>query len=168
MNLLPPDAQKKIRRDIRARFLLAFSLVLLTSALLSALALVPAEVALAFFSPPATRTTPQTADVSQDAAIIKQTKGLVAVMQPFTATTSLDNLVAALSQVGVGITVSDISYSVSGHSLTLAGHAQTPSDVNTFRQNLQSDLRFTNVSVPVSALLGSQAGDYTITMKVAQ
>ena len=111
---------------------------------------------------------PQTADVTQDASIIKQTKGLMAAMQPFTASSSLDDLVAALSQVGVGITVNDISYSVSGHSITLAGHAQTPSDVNTFRQDLQSDLRFTNVSVPVSALLGSQAGDYTITMKVAQ
>lgn len=166
-NLLPLSAQKRMKAEFRARFLLAASLVLLACAALFMLALLPASFAVASFSP----TTPQTVsqgsgDVAADSAAIAHTKALLAALAPLSATSSLDAILAALSQRGDGVHVDDISYSVSQQSLALAGHADTPGDVNAFQQALQSDLRFKNISVPVSALLGSQNGSFTITMQV--
>jgi ABC-type glycerol-3-phosphate transport system substrate-binding protein len=153
---------------MRSRFLLAFSLILLCAAALCALALAPAEVGLAFFSPPPAQTSQGTIDATQDNAAVAHTKALLATTVTLISTSTLDDVVAALSQEGPGVKINDISYSVSGSSLTLTGTAQAPSDVNTFRQNLQTDLRFSDVSVPVSALLGSQSGGFTITMKLTE
>ncbi|MDR3570782.1 MAG: hypothetical protein P4L81_01100 [Candidatus Pacebacteria bacterium] len=168
MNLLPQEFQKNIRGELRARFLLMFSIVLFCAAALSALALAPAEVGLLFSSTPTVDTTQSSIDAKQDAAAVAHTKALLALVSTFTATSSLDDILAALSQEGPGTKIDNIAYSISGSTLTLAGRSATPDEVNTFRQNLESDLRFTQVSVPVSALLGSQNGDFTITMKVTQ
>jgi Tfp pilus assembly protein PilN len=168
-NLLPPQAQKRMRAQFRARFLLVFSLVLLISAILFALALLPAEASLlSFASPDVQQNAQNNTTLAADSAALVHTKALLAQLAPMNATSSLDALAAALSQTGPGITIDDIEYSVSGQTISLAGHAQTPDEVNTFNEALQSDLRFGNVSVPVSALLGSQDGSFTITMKVLQ
>lgn len=157
-----------MRADLRSRFLLAFSLVLFCGAVLSALALAPAEVGLMFFSPPAMQSSQNGINAAQDSAAIAHTKALLAAVKASSATSSLDDVLAALSQQGAGVRISDIAYSVSGKTLTIEGTGADPSDVNTFRENLQSNLRFTNVSVPVSALLDSQNGDFTITMNIVQ
>ena len=153
---------------MRSRFLLAFSLILLGGAALSALALAPAEVGLVFFSPPPAQASQSDINATQDNTAITHTKAVLASMKNIATSSSLDDVVAALSQEGPGIRITDVSYSPSIHSLTLSGTAQTPSDVNTFRENLQTDLRFSDVSVPVSALLGSQNGGFTITMKLTE
>lgn len=168
MNLLPAASQKKMRRELRARFFLAFSLVVLGGAALSALALAPAEASILLFSPPSSQAAEGAGNPSEDTAAAGQTKSLLAAVQPFIATSSLDDVLAALSQQGPGIRINDISYSPVARTIAIAGTASAPSNINTFRQDLQSDLRFTNVSVPVAALLGSQNGDFTITMKVSQ
>ena len=167
-NLLPTASEKLVRTDMRSRFLFALSLVLFCGALLLALALAPAEVGLVFFSPPRVQAAQGNINATQDDAAVAHTKALLVAIRAFTATSSMDDVLAALSQEGPGIKITDIAYSISGDTLTLNGTAQDPSDVNTFRQNLQSDLRFSDVSVPVSALLGSQTGGFTITMKLAQ
>ena len=157
-----------MRAEFRARFLLAVALVALACALLFALALLPAEASLVSFASPGMQQSTQTSgNVAADKAALAHTKALIAQLSPLNATSSLDAIAAALSQVGQGISINDIQYSVTTRSLALAGHAQTPDEVNAFRQALQSDLRFTNVSVPVSELLGSQDGSFTITMNVA-
>lgn len=151
---------------MRSRFLLAFSLILLCAAVFTALALTPAEVALVFYSPPPAQSAQQNINVTQDDAAIEHTQALLAAMQPFATSSSLASISDALSQLGTGITLSDISYSTAEHSLTLSGQAQTPDEVNTLRQTLQADPVFSGVTVPVAALLGSQGGGFTITMKV--
>jgi Tfp pilus assembly protein PilN len=167
-NLLPPFSQKNMRAQFRARFLLVTALALLCGALVFALALLPAEAALISFTPPGTEQgSTNAASVATDTAALAHTKALLTQLSPLDATSSLDAVAAALSQAGLGITINDISYSVTSQSLSLAGKAQSPDDVNTFRQALESDLRFTNVSVPVSALLGSENGNFTITMDIA-
>lgn len=168
MNLLPSASQKRVRSELRARFLLGLSAVLLSCAALFALALVPAEASLVFFSPPQMQTSPGSGDTAQDNTAIAHTQALLTATQPFAATSSLDDVLAALSQQGPGIKIDDISYSITQKTLSISGQAQAPSDVNTFRENLETDLRFQNVSVPVSALLGSQGGSFTITMDVTQ
>ena len=156
-----------MKAEFRSRFLLIASLVILACALLFILALVPAFAAVASFAPATSHVVSQEGgDVAADSAAIAHTKALLAALSPLSATSSLDAILAALSQSGKGIQVDNISYSVSQRSLALAGHADTPGDVNTFQQALQSDLRFSDISVPVSALLGSQNGSFTITMKI--
>jgi Tfp pilus assembly protein PilN len=158
-----------MRAQYRARLLLVFSLVLLAGALFFALALAPAEASLLSFTSPTVQQNTQTnATLAADSAALTRAKALLTQLAPMDATSSLDALAAALSRAGTGITVDDIQYSVSGRSISLAGHAQTPDEVNTFNEALQSDPRFTGVSVPVSALLGSENGSFTITMKIAQ
>lgn len=166
MNLLPAVPQQAIRKEIRARFLLAFSLVFLGAAMIAALALAPAEVSLVFFSPPSAQSPQGNANPTEDSAAITQTKALLAAVQPFESTSSLEEISQALSSAGAGISINDISYTESSESLTIGGTAQTPDEVNALRQSLQQDSAFSNVSVPVSALLGSQNGDFTITMNV--
>src|SRR6185312_6041676 len=114
-------------------------------ALLSALALVPAEVSLAFFSPPLSQSGQENINPKQDGAAVAHTKALLTAIKPFAATSSLDAVLAALSQQGTGVTIDNIQYSVSGQSLTLMGHAKSPDEVNLYRQGLASDLRFTNI-----------------------
>ena len=157
--------------QFRARFLLAASLVVLACALLFAVALLPAEASLiSFATPGAQGKTQTTSTVTADKTALGHTNALIKQLSTLNATSSLstlDALVAALSESGPGISINDIQYSVANQSISLAGTAQTPDEVNTFREALQSDLRFTNVSVPVSALLGSEDGSFTITMNIA-
>jgi len=153
---------------MRARFLLAFSLVVFCGAALCALALTPAEVSLLFYSSPPTQAAQQNINVPADTAAVAHTKALLVAMQPFATSSSLSDISEALSKLGTGVTVNDISYTAPNHSLSLGGEAQTPDDVNALRQALQADPTFSNVSVPVSALLGSQGGGFTITMNVTQ
>ena len=166
-NLLPAESQKRTRGELRARFLLAASLILFGCAAVFALALTPAEVAVAFFSPPSPEAVQGNINSAQDSAAIASTKALLVEVQPFATTTSLAGVADALSKRGTGVTVTDISYSP-GRSLTLAGSAQTPDEVNAFREALQGDPSFSDVSVPVSALIGSQGGSFTITMNLTQ
>jgi type IV pilus assembly PilN-like protein len=167
-NLLPAASQKDIRAEMRARFLFAFSLVVFCGAVLCALALIPAEVSLLFYAPPPTQVAQHNIDIAADNAAVAHTNALLTAMQPFATSSSLDDISEALSKLGTGVSVNDISYNVIEHSLSLAGKAQTPDEVNALRQALQADPTFTNVSVPVSALLGSQGGGFTITMNVTQ
>ena len=166
-NLLPPVAQKRMRAEFRSRFLLAIGLVLLLGAIFFAFALIPAALSVAASSPNAPKDiSQQSGNTKVDSAAIAHTKALLGALAPLSATSSLDAVLAALSQKAIGIHIDDISYSIPGGSIALAGHSDSPSDVNTYQEALQSDLRFSNVSVPVSALLGSQNGSFTITMKV--
>lgn len=151
---------------MRARFLLALSFVILGAAALAALSLAPAEVSLVFFSPPPARAAQGGVNPAQDRSATAHTEALLSAMRPFEATSSLADVSEALSQLPSGVSVDTISYSIVGHSLTITGKAQTPDQVNALRQALQKDTAFGNVSVPVSALLGSQGGGFTITMNV--
>jgi hypothetical protein len=157
-----------MRSEMRARFLFAFSLVLLCTAMLTALALAPAEVSLVFYASPSVQTTQGAIDTAGDNTAIAHTKALLTAMQPFAASSSLSDISEALSKLGAGVSVNDISYSVTKGTLTLGGDAQTPDQVNALRQALGSDAAFSDVSVPVSALLGSQGGGFTITMNVTK
>jgi len=165
-NLLPPESQKRTRKEFRARFLLAASLVLFCCAVIFALALTPAEVALVFFSPPSSQMAQAATSTAADGAALAHTKALLSAMQPFATSSSLTDISSALSEAGNGILIDDISYAPADNSLSLAGHAQTPDEVNALREALQGNPLFTNVSVPVSALLGSQDGSFTITMNL--
>ena len=165
MNLLPPASMKRMRAEYRARFVLAGASILLACALIFSLALVPAEVAVVAFAPSARSSSSQeSADLKADTTALAQTKSLLAALAPFTATSSLSSVLSALSDRSTGIAFTGISYSTVQKTVSLSGHADTPEDLNAFRQTLQSDPEFQNVSVPVSALVGSQSGSFTITM----
>lgn len=165
MNLLPPEAMKRMRAEYRARFVLAGATVLLACALIFSLALVPVEVAVISIAPPGQSSSQQErANVTADTAALAQTRSLLSALVPFMTTSSLAAVISALSDKSAGIEFSGILYSAGQNTLSLSGHADTPEDLNAFRQALESDQEFSNVSVPVSALVGSQSGSFTVTM----
>lgn len=165
MNLLPPASMKKMRADFRARFVLAGAAILLACALIYSLALVPAEISVIAFKQPATPASPQAgASFQSDSAALAQTNALLSAIAPFTATSSLGAIQSALADRSAGITFTAMTYSAVQRTLSISGHAATPGDLNAFREALGNDPAFKNVSVPVSALLGSQSGSFTVTM----
>jgi hypothetical protein len=164
-NILPPSADKRLRSEYRARFLLVGSIVLIVCAAFFLFAMAPAEIALFTAIPvPVTSTQDSNTNAPSDAGVIKHAKLLVGVLAPFTATTSLDELSAVLSARAAGISIESISYNVTGKTITINGTANSPNAVNAYHLALQSDPRFTNVSVPIGALLGEQNGGFTMTV----
>lgn len=166
-NLLPPASQKRMKNEVRARLLLSASAALLCCGVLFSLALLPAESATIFFPSVPAQNSEQPQGSADDSSAISHTNALLAAVQTVSTSTSLLAISEALADRGSGITIDDIAYTVGSESLTLGGHAETPDEVNTFRETLQKDADFSDVSVPVSALLGSEGGGFTITMKVA-
>jgi hypothetical protein len=164
-NVLPPIADKRLKAEYRARFLLIGSMILLVSAICFLGALAPAEIAL-MTAPavPVVAAQGSAADLKNDQAAITNTKALLAALQPITATSSLNALAAALSARPSGISINRISYNVTTNTITLVGTANTPDSVNAYHVALQNDPRFTNVSVPIGALLGEEDGSFTMTI----
>ncbi|HUO50436.1 MAG TPA: hypothetical protein VMU25_02640 [Candidatus Paceibacterota bacterium] len=166
-NLLPPQSQKHMRIEYRARFLLVAALVILGCAALALLALVPAEIAVVKLPSPEATSTQSTTDAKADRAVLAQAQGLLHILGPIAATPSFDPIADVLSERGSGITIRALSYSIANHTIVLLGSADSPDHLNAFRAVLQADSHFSNVSVPVNALLGTeQNGGFTISMKV--
>lgn len=166
-NLLPPQSQKHLRIEYRARFLLVAAFFMLACAGLALLTLVPAEIAVAKLPMlNATSTQQQGSDAAADRAGLAQAQGLLRILAPIAPASSVDPIAAVLSERGSGIAIHSISYSLANGTLVLQGTADTPDHLNMFRAALQADAHFSNVSVPVNALIGNQDGGFTISMKV--
>ena len=165
-NILPPADYKKVRNEYRARFLLVGSIIVFASASFVIAALVPSEIAVATYEVPSVASaTTSNATISSDTAAIKHTQALLTILAPATTTPSLDPLSFALAARPAGVSIATISYSVTNHTISIDGHANTPAETDAYRAALQNVPAFTNVSVPVGALLGEQGGGFTITIK---
>ena len=154
----------------RARFVIVFSMFLFTLALLAALLIVPSYLALRLVAPPQTEISiTKRTGASNDATSIARAQAMVRALAPVLTSTSSPSsvIVAALANRPPGALVQNISYSVGTAELRLTGTAGRGA-INVYRDALSADARFSSVSVPVSALVGTGDGRFSITLSVAQ
>ncbi|MBI5470176.1 hypothetical protein HY968_02530 [Candidatus Kaiserbacteria bacterium] len=168
-NLLPEIERRRIWSGLRARFVLAGSTLAITAAVLSALSLVPSYVVYEFAtgasgtespSLPAALSGPETFDLSRAQMLSK-------AFLPFVSatTTPTDIIKDVLALLPRGVKVDHITYTPgSPSSLMLAGLAVSREGINAYRDALSASLKFKTVSVPVGALVGTDAGRFTVTL----
>ena len=167
-NVLPPPAQKKLWRMYRARFIVVFSALLSTLALLAMLLILPSYLALRIAAPPQ-QNAPTTGQrgATGDAMAIARAQAIVLAITPVLAATSSPSsaIASALSDRPAGVVIEHITYSADTGQLTLTGTALR-SAVNGYHDALTGNPRFSSVSVPVSALVGSDGGRFSVTLTI--
>lgn len=164
-NVLPLPQQKDMKRRIRARFILLAGLVILFGAIVAALSLAPTIVSLRISRGVVETETAQTAQAATgEGAIALRAQNIMTALKPIANATSSPSatIAAALSVRPNGISITSLGYAPG--RLTLSGTAARREAVNDFRTALDANDIFTQVSVPVAALVGSQDGRFTITL----
>lgn len=166
-NLLPEATQKKVWATTRAHFVAVSAYVLLASAAFSALALLPSYLVLTIAVPAAeiqqtTATTSNKVLMAEIAATQAIVKGIAPVLS---ATSSPDGRVAAVvAAKPKTVKLTHIAYTVGKPSvLMITGSAVDRDAINTYRAALLA-ANVGNVTVPVSALVGTEDGQFTITV----
>lgn len=164
-NVLPEHVQKKVGRAYLARFVIALSLVSLAVSFIAFLSLLPVEVALQMESASLTSlesSTPQSEEAATDQAALTHTQDIIRVIGPYVATSStvLDAIRAAIADRPAGLTISSLSYAAGSKTINLVGLGSAVSD---FNANLRADPHFTDVQVPVNALVGNSK-QFTLTL----
>lgn len=165
-NLLPIPERKRVWALYRARFLIVLALILMALALLAGLALVPSYIALEIVAPPPSDAAPTHTANAPDPAGLARAQTIMRVLLPaLSATSSPSSLIATvLAAKPTGVTITQVTYStLSGSSLTLSGSG-TRDKVSAYRDALAGDPQFTSVSIPVSALVGSGEGRFSLTL----
>ncbi len=162
-----------MRRDARARFLIAGSLITLIAAAMTFAAFMPAYLTLSN-SVRAESQGPTPISASQQAADqleIKHVNALTHVLSSLVSassspTTAIEDAIAARP---AEVYLDQILY-VAGNPGSLLLHGSTYPDgdsdteINNYRTALSAEPPFTSVSVPVGALVGTEGGKFTITI----
>lgn len=167
-NLLPTAAQKRIRRIYRARLVSALALALMGLAGVFLLALIPSYLALTAASPVEEGGT-VTRNTEENQAVVRA-QTIVSQVLPVLASTSSPSMVLdlALADAPAGVTVDHVSFAKrgAGGTLTLSGSAPREK-VAAFRDALAAEPLFISATVPVSALVGTGAGQFSLTLEMA-
>jgi hypothetical protein len=163
-NLLPTLEQKKVWAGYRARFALALALVLFALALIAALALVPSYLALEIAAPPAPAAGASTTTPAQTTLDVSRAQTLLHILGPIGAATSSPTgaIAAAINDRPKGISITHLVFTAPSQ-IDLVGNG-TREAVSAYQTALQSDTRFAAVTVPVSSLVGSIDGHFTLTL----
>lgn len=164
-NILPPEAQKNVWSMYRARFVLAASIVSLSLSALAALALVPSYLALQLAAPPVVDSvTAGGQNVPDNIAALARTQALVTAIDPILSSTSSPSsvILAALDARPAGVRVTHIIYTADPLLITFTGSASRGA-LSAYRDSLSADPRFTNISVPVDSLIGTNS-DFTMSL----
>ena len=170
-NLIPIEHQKESHTVRRARFVIVASLFATVLALVAFAALIPSYLVARSGLPVASANQNKTRESSNDRAQIAETTSLAHLLSPFvvSTTTPSDVILAALAKRPAGITIDNISYTAdpSGQigKLVFSGAAKSSDLISSYRNALTADTRFTSVSVPVDALIGSKDGRFTMTLE---
>lgn len=163
-NVLPPEERKRLGRRFRARFMLVGALVLCLSAGVAMLALLPSLISVRIAEGTLQKTQAALSERIQDDQI-KQVRAtaLVASLQGALATSSPIEVVGVAIGLKPGAArLSSVSYSKG--KIVLSGASPQRDAVSTYRDALEKSDRFTSVTVPVAALIGTQEGRFTITL----
>ena len=162
-NILPPEAERLVQREYRARFMLVGSVTLILCSIFISAAILPTEIS-ALLATPTPQTTPTPpGDVAKDSAAITQAQQIVSVLATLDASSSGPEFIAqALAVRPSGVVVTEVSYSFG--EIVLSGSAPSPDLVNSYSQALQQNPAFTHVSLPLQALLSSPSGAFTMTL----
>ena len=165
-NLLPRATQNQVWADTVARFVATASTMFISAAGISLATLIPAYVVLAVRTPGgavhASSTSSSTASVADIAAVQEIMKGIAPVLQSTSSPeTEIASVLAARNE---DVDISHITYTQGKPSvIMLVGAAETRDFLNDYRVALIK-AHVGAVSVPVSALIGSQDGQFTMTV----
>ena len=164
-NVLPLDDQKRIRAIYRSRFVATLSLIALTLALLTTLALIPSFFELNMASSAAQDSSRGPA--GEDASAVAYTQALIKAASPILEATStpVEAINSALKDKPSGVRVEHITYTLvsGGSKLMLTGTAPRES-VNAYRVALGANESFDSVNVPLGALVGAEGGRFQFTL----
>ncbi|MBI5645209.1 hypothetical protein HY970_03875 [Candidatus Kaiserbacteria bacterium] len=165
-NLIPLEAQKDLWQEYRARFIITLSVFLIALALLALVVLVPSFIALEVMSPRGESAQLIRANDSE-VALLSRVQGIVLQIGPVLSSTSSATSVirAALAQKPNRVSIDHIVYTRGGDTpqLILSGSGSR-SVVSEYRNALLLLNRFTSVSIPVGALVGSADGNFSMTL----
>lgn len=167
-NVLSKEKLLSLRRRMSARFLLIGSLMIAASAILGIIAILPAYISVNI-SRAAIESSMEAGEPgsAEDQAAAQRAQGLIVALTPLANATSspATALVAALSQKPAGVSITSITYTGGvKQNLVLSGVASRREGVNQFREALEKTGLFSNVAVPVAALVGTQEGRFTVTL----
>ena len=172
-NLLPPPAKENIRQMDTARFIMLGSFALIAAALIACVSILPSYILLkvqeAEESDAAAAQSSEVASVKTD---LTKSQALVTQFTPLaTSSPFLATFESILTNRSRGLQLKELSYTRAtkgtNGEIILDGVSASRDDINAFRVALDADSRFSNVSVPVSALAGAQDGRFTITLNGA-
>ena len=169
-NLLPKEMQKKVAAHYRSRFLLVGSLMFLAIAFCTALALLPSYLAVRGRAESAAISSAGSsgnADSRTERVAILRAQGLLARISPLLTSTSSPTgaITAALVARPASIAIDYIAYSGgNSSSIIIRGTGARRDSVNGYRDALLKNTLFKSVVVPVGALVGVEAGKFTMTL----
>lgn len=167
-NVLPERAKKTMLREFATRFAIAGAVMLMGTAFIAFLALLPTEIVLQLDTASLQHISAASASPGQinaDHATLADAASLVSTVLPFTNATStgLEALRYALADKTPGISISSISYIPGSGTLSLTGSIMPGGSISGFQSALKADTHFTNVEIPVGTLVGS-AKEFTVTL----
>jgi hypothetical protein len=169
-NVLPSSDMQAVLRAARARFLLTGGIAFALAGIGSCLVLIPA---LFMAAAPEEGALQQPEVAQQEAAhreAIFHTRAMLAELAPLaTERRSFhEALTTALAAQPEGVEIASVAYrSGSAGTIVLTGTASGRENVNAYREALSDTGAFETVSVPVAALVGALAGNFTITLSGA-
>lgn len=146
------------------------SIIAIIAAGIVFLSFIPSYIALTIGSASASPAGAAPVDEQQkeaDAAQEQHLKGLLHIVSPIVASTSSPTSVIAsvVEERPKGVHIDQIIFSAGKHaSLMLSGSADSDTAIVAYRTQLSADPRFSSVSVPVGALVGTDAGRFSITI----
>src|ERR1043166_7174449 len=166
-NLLPDAAQQVIRREYRARFILAGAALAIGAALFTILALSPSYGALFITQPRVRAQATQLQQSKSDSADIARAQILMTQFSPVaSASSSVTTAIRqAISDRPTGVRIDNISYTAGvSDTIALGGIAESREMIDKYRATLLADPYFTSVKLPVGDLIGALGGRFTITV----
>ena len=174
-NVLPKETLQIEWRRFRNRSLLVGALVFLGTAALSGMALLPAHVALQVEKSLAARQSVADSGTAPDAGqqtqsersdIVRAQALLDTVVPIISATTSPTEVIRAVLELRPGgVRVNRVTF-VPGKNgiVTIDGISPGRESTNQYKELISRSGRFKSVSVPVDALVGTQGGNFSITL----
>lgn len=163
-NVLPPEELQLVQRRFRVRVVVAGSLTLILGAFVASLSLLPTfiSVRIAHNSLANERDSLSSAATDDQSTQARALALLTALQGAFATSSPTGLLVHAIGLKPQGVTISSISYS-QGQFL-LGGNTARREAMSEYRTALERSHAFQSVAVPVSALVGTQGGHFTITL----
>jgi len=170
-NVLPSNDMQAVLRTARARFLLVGGIAFACAGFGSCLALIPAL----FMVAAPEDGVPQRPEVAQQEVAhreaISHTRAMLAELAPLAKERRSfhEALTTALTAQPDEVEIASVAYrsSDTGGVIVLTGTASGRESVNAYREALSDSGAFESVSVPVAALVGALAGNFTITLSGA-
>ncbi|MBI4079945.1 hypothetical protein HY414_01835 [Candidatus Kaiserbacteria bacterium] len=167
-NLLSPQAERKAQGFYRSRFVFTGALVAIVCGIIGFLALLPVYMMVRDGEAKGDQLASQTLPQNSDREDIARARIILKGIQPYA--TSTRSVLTTLEEIFVsrpsGMTISSISLKRGQEGqIVLAGASPSRESINTYRETLAKNPRFTSVTVPIGVLAGTGGSPFTLTLK---